>query len=121
MHASDSTLWEMECQGVRWQKTPPILVKANTPDVLKAMALAGAGLACLAEHYAKPEVANGQLTGVLTDWRMPGVPVWAVFPGRRLIPARTRIFIDALKQHLNEEEKNEQASPAVSASPTPGT
>ncbi len=107
MHASDSTRWEMERQGVRWQKTPPILVKANTPDVLKAMALAGAGLACLAEHYARPEVASGQLTGVLTDWRMPGVPVWAVFPGRRLIPARTRIFIDELKQQFNEEAKNQ--------------
>lgn len=106
MSTSETEQWQMERQGVLWQKSPPVLVKANTPDVLKAMALAGAGLVCLAEHYARPEVASGKLTALLTQWRMPEIPVWAVFPGRRLIPARTRIFIDELKQHLNEKAKD---------------
>ena len=27
---------------------------------------------------------------------LPPVSAWAVFPGRRLMPARTRVFLDAL-------------------------
>ena len=33
---------------------------------------------------------------MLPDWSLPPVNAWAVFPGRRLMPARTRVFIDAL-------------------------
>ena len=33
---------------------------------------------------------------MLADWHMPPVSAWAVFPGRRLMPARTRVFLDAL-------------------------
>ncbi len=33
---------------------------------------------------------------MLPEWRLPPVSAWAVFPGRRLMPARTRVFLDAL-------------------------
>ena len=33
---------------------------------------------------------------MLPDWQLPPVAAWAVFPGRRLMPARTRVFLDAL-------------------------
>ena len=33
---------------------------------------------------------------MLPDWQLPPVSAWAVFPGRRLMPARTRVFLDAL-------------------------
>jgi DNA-binding transcriptional LysR family regulator len=34
---------------------------------------------------------------LLADWTLPPTPIWAVFPGRRLMPARTRVFLDALE------------------------
>ena len=39
---------------------------------------------------------SGDLVQILSDWQMPSVNAWAVFPGRRLMPARTRVFLDAL-------------------------
>ena len=40
---------------------------------------------------------------MLPDWRSPPVSAWAVFPGRRLMPARTRAFIDALVAKFADE------------------
>jgi hypothetical protein len=40
----------------------------------------------------------------LPDWRVPPVSAWAVFPGRRLMPARTRVFLDALAAKFTGEE-----------------
>ena len=37
---------------------------------------------------------------MLPEWRLPPVAAWAVFPGRRLMPARTRVFLDTLAAKL---------------------
>ena len=33
-----------------------------------------------------------QLIRVLPEWDVPPATLWAVFPGRRLMPAKTRVF-----------------------------
>jgi hypothetical protein len=48
-----------------------------------------------------PYVASGELTPVLPDWNPPVASAWAVFPGRRLMPARARLFIDALAEEFS--------------------
>jgi len=60
------------------------------------MALGGAGITIINDHFALPHLERGELAQVLPDWRLPPVSAWAVFPGRRLMPARTRVFVDAL-------------------------
>src|SRR5690606_13223412 len=80
-----------------WDGKPPGRAVANSPGLLLRLALSGAGIAILSDHYAEPHVASGELVQVLADWQLPSVPVWAVFPGRRLMPARTRVFLDALE------------------------
>jgi len=65
------------------------------------IALSGAGIARLARHLARPKVASRHLVRVLSDWNMPEIPVWVVIPGRRLVPTRTHLLIEALKQDLN--------------------
>jgi DNA-binding transcriptional LysR family regulator len=46
-------------------------------------------------------VASGELSPVLEDWTLPTAAAWAVFPGRRLMPARTRVFLDALQAEFS--------------------
>jgi DNA-binding transcriptional LysR family regulator len=60
------------------------------------MALAGAGITVISDHFVLPYLQRSELVNVLPDWRLPPVSAWAVFPGRRLMPARTRVFLDAL-------------------------
>ena len=68
------------------------------------MAVAGAGITVVNDHFATPYLQRRELVPVLPDWRLPPVPAWAVFPGRRLMPARTRVFIDALAANFTGPE-----------------
>jgi DNA-binding transcriptional LysR family regulator len=45
-------------------------------------------------------VLRGELRRILPAWCLPEHAAWAVFPGRRLMPAKTRAFIDMLESAL---------------------
>lgn len=88
--------WQLSRGSARWQGVPPGRVTANSPDLLLRLACQGAGITPAAHHFAQPLVRSGELQPVLPEWALPASTVWAVFPGRRLMPARTRAFLDAL-------------------------
>jgi len=75
------------------------------------------------EPIALPYLQRGELIEVLSDWQPPQVSAWAVFPGRRLMPARTRVLLDALiakftgEECQAEEEKVQTAKKRLGATP----
>jgi len=79
-----------------WHGTPTHYSMSNSPAVLMRMAQAGFGVVTLPELYAREAEQRGTLKRVLPDWSLPISLWWAVFPGRRLMPARTRAFLDTL-------------------------
>ncbi len=76
--------------------TPAQHMRANSPELLIRLARNGAGVAAVSDFFAEPYVQRGELRRVLPEWRLPEAHAWAVFPGRRLMPSRTRVFIDML-------------------------
>ena len=96
LRSGDPMPWVLTRGEARWEGTPPGRATANSPEVLTKLACAGAGITAVSDHFVEPYVAAGQLVPVLPDWNLPPAPAWAVFPGRRLMPARTRVFLDAL-------------------------
>jgi DNA-binding transcriptional LysR family regulator len=93
--------WVLTRGEARWDGIPPARASANSPDVLTRMARHGAGITAIAHHFAEPYVRSGELVPVLDDWSLPPAVAWAVFPGRRLMPARTRVFLDMLEQEFS--------------------
>jgi len=89
--------WTLRRGEALWEGIPPGRATANSPELLIRLARSGAGIAAVADHFAAPYVASGELGPVLVDWTLPPAAAWAVFPGRRLMPARTRAFLDALQ------------------------
>ena len=87
------TLWRGQ---ESWEGVPPGRATANSPELLIRLACAGAGIAAVPDYFALPSVREGRLRRVLETWRPPPVTAWAVFPGRRLMPAKTRAFLDML-------------------------
>jgi DNA-binding transcriptional LysR family regulator len=84
-------------QGDRsWEGVPPGRVAANSPELLIRLARAGAGIASVPDLLAAPSVKRGDLRRVLPGWCLPPHTVWALFPGRRLMPAKVRAFVDML-------------------------
>jgi DNA-binding transcriptional LysR family regulator len=72
--------------------------------MLIRMARAGAGVTVVSSHFAIPYVRSGELVPVLPEWSLPDVTAWAVFPGRRLMPARTRVLLDAMAHTFSGPE-----------------
>ena len=92
--------WTLICGERTWAGAPPARMVANAPDMLSSLARAGAGIAAVPDYFAAPSVRRGELRRVLPEWCMPSHTAWAVFPGRRLMPAKTRAFIDMLEAAL---------------------
>ncbi len=92
--------WTLAHGDQRWEGLPPGRVTANSPELLIRLARAGTGIAAVADHFAQPEVRQGHLRRVLPDWCLPSQTASAVFPGRKLMPAKTRVFIDMLQAAL---------------------
>lgn len=93
--------WLLSRAEMHWEGIPPGRASANSPEVLVRLARSGAGITMLSDHFAEPYVRSGELVQVLADWNLPAVPVWAVFPGRRLMPTRTRVFLDAMQAEFS--------------------
>ncbi len=89
--------WVLTRGEARWEGLPPGRASANSPELLMRLARHGAGIAAVEHHFAEPHLRSGELAPVLQDWALPPMAAWAVFPGRRLMPARTRVFLDALE------------------------
>lgn len=96
--------WILSRGEQRWEGIPPGRATINSPELLIRLAEVGAGITIVADHYAQPYAQRGTLVRVLPDWHLPETNAWAVFPGRRLMPTRTRAFIDMLTEEFSSAE-----------------
>jgi DNA-binding transcriptional LysR family regulator len=72
--------------------------ECNDGAVLHDWALAGQGLAWRSLWEVGQDIREGRLTSVLDAWQVPPMGIYAVFPQRRHLPLRVRLFIDLLKE-----------------------
>ncbi|MDO9166015.1 MAG: LysR family transcriptional regulator [Rhodoferax sp.] len=96
----EPVMWTLSQGDARWEGVPPGRVTANAPELLIRLARAGAGIAAVPDYFALPDVRQGTLHRVLPGWHLPSHIASAVFPGRKLMPAKTRVFIDMLQTAL---------------------
>lgn len=92
--------WTLVQGGQRWDAVPVGRLSANSPEMLMRLAGAGAGIAALPDGFAQKAVRSGVLRRVLPCWHLPSTTAWAVYPGRKLMPAKTRAFVDMLQRAL---------------------
>jgi DNA-binding transcriptional LysR family regulator len=59
-------------------------------------ALRGCGLIQLPRYHVEDELRAGHLVELLADWQSPTVPISAMYPYRRQLSARVRVFVDWL-------------------------
>jgi len=72
-------------------------VEVNNTEALLRMALAGVGIARLPGFMVGPYIHDGRLVPVLMARHRGGIePIHAVYPHRRHLTRRTRVFIDYL-------------------------
>jgi DNA-binding transcriptional LysR family regulator len=74
-------------------------LQCNSVGLVRALALAGGGLAAFPHGMVRADVAAGRLVPVLPDWRFEPLPVSLLTTSRKLMPAKVRAFIDHLVAH----------------------
>jgi DNA-binding transcriptional LysR family regulator len=57
----------------------------------------GHGIGLLPFTYCDALIRNGDLVRLLPDWASPRIPVHVLYPTRKFMPAKLRVFLDALK------------------------
>ena len=55
--------------------------------------LAGLGVAIAPRWMVSAELEAGQLVPLLTDWTLPPVDLWAIYPSGRMPSAKARAFV----------------------------
>jgi DNA-binding transcriptional LysR family regulator len=94
------TQWEFERGGeiVQIEPSGPLVVRVGTStDLAVDAAIFGTGIVYLFEDWLRPHIERGTLEPILESWwqRFPGPFLY--YPGRRLVPAPLRAFIDFIK------------------------
>lgn len=92
------TTWSLSRAG----EVVPLPVKGpiscNSPSLARRLALAEQGIISAHRLSVERDLAQGRLERVLPEWDLPSTPVYIVTTSR-LLPAKTRCFIDfAMKQ-----------------------
>lgn len=90
--------WEFERRGEAVLIDAPGTLTLDDSSLMVEAALAGAGLAYLAEPIVTRYIAAGRLTSVLEDWTPPYPGPCLYFAGRRHVPPRLRALIDLVRE-----------------------
>ena len=80
----------------------PGRISANNGEAMRDMAMEGLGLALLPLFIVHDALADGRLVRVLPDVPPLPVPISAVWPPARPMPAKTRAFVDHLGRAFGE-------------------
>lgn len=89
-------------------------LSTSTTTSGRALALAGAGVFAAPQFVLEAEVAAGRLVRLLPTLKLPQVTLYAVWPGQREPPLKTRTFIELAKARL-------RSAPASGAATLGGT
>lgn len=92
-------------QGKRQvQVNPTGNLWANSGGFLRKASLEGAGIAWMPSYQAQEDIDSGRMVRILPDWQIDSSVAHLITPGRRLLPTKTRVFIEYLYNFLQRGE-----------------
>jgi DNA-binding transcriptional LysR family regulator len=103
-YAATPHLWRLVGDGTEHEVrvTGPLI--GNSDELLIASAAAGLGLVMAPQFMLERDLATGSLVRVLPDYEGPLLDTWAVYPSRRHLSAKVRLFVDHLVESFSREE-----------------
>lgn len=76
-------------------------LKFDSGEAIKDAAAEGLGIAYLPDFLVKSDIQSGRLVQILPTYRSNMIPIYIIYPNKKNLPIRVRLFIDVLTKHLN--------------------
>jgi DNA-binding transcriptional LysR family regulator len=94
--------WPLEQNGIDYSiKISPVMI-SNNPEVLLEAAIAGMGISIMPTFIASDAIRRGDLEIVLDGCVSLDLDIYAVYTSRHYLPAKIKVFVDFLKQRIND-------------------
>ena len=97
--ASQTRGWAFRVEGQVVHLRPTGPLDCTDGQVLHQWCLQGRGIAWRSTWEVEADIAAGRLVEVLADYAAPPNGIYAVFPQRKHLPLRVRLWVDYLRQH----------------------
>jgi DNA-binding transcriptional LysR family regulator len=94
------TLWVLESDGKRVEVRIAPRLTVNDPEIMRAAALDGIGIAWIPEFLCADDIRKQRLRHVLPEWRSAETPLHAVYPTARHLSPKVAAFIELVRERL---------------------
>jgi DNA-binding transcriptional LysR family regulator len=96
-------VWHLSNGGERAAVSVGGPIRANDPDTILQAVMAGLGIAKVGEFAVYRQLAAGTLIRVLDGWEGPATRIQFVYPARRALPPKVRVFMTFIEQNMQRE------------------
>lgn len=83
----------------------------DDPEAMAQAAIQGVGVALLPMPHALAHLRSGALIRLLPGWRADSGPLSLYYPSKKLLPAKTRVFVDYLLEQFRQQDFAAQMTP----------
>lgn len=77
----------------------PRLLSNDIAPIYQAI-VAGVGVGLLPDFWFQQELQSGDVVNVLSQWSLAPVPINALYPSRKYLPAKVKVFLEFLEQKM---------------------
>lgn len=83
-------------------EVPSVVLQSISTEVLIRAAVDGMGVAVAPRLLVQEHLARGELVHLLPGWIYARYTVYAAMPSGRMLPARTKVFLDFLSEQVRQ-------------------
>jgi DNA-binding transcriptional LysR family regulator len=98
---ADSSVWKLRQRTQMEEVRVEAHVSVSDPSINYQLAVAGVGIASLAQRVAQPDVQRKKLIRILSAWEPDGVELYAVYSTPLNLSPKLRVFLEFLQQRLS--------------------
>ncbi len=114
--SDEAVVWRFHLHGEEVRFSPSGNLRSNDAWTLRDAAVAGIGIVRSPHFIIEDDLAAGRLVPLLPDAISIDPDFYAIFPSRKLVPARLRLFLDFLQRNFADDgwSPNKTRSPRES-------
>ncbi len=101
-HMANARFWQLSKENRTFAPVARTRLTVNNGEAMRDLALRGLGIGMLPGFIALPAIERGALVSLLPGWTTRALPIAAVWPPIRPVPAKLRTFVDFLADHLRD-------------------